>query len=74
MSHSALQDVKVGIGEIKETNTNLTQLSNYEGKIKNRVQYLEKEEKKMLAKMNIIKKRVDVRENAIKMKQQDQLR
>ena len=74
MSHSTLQNVKVGIGEIKETNTNLTQLADYEGKIKNRVQYLEKEEKKMLAKMSIIKKRVDVRENAIKMKQQDQLR
>ena len=75
MSHSALDQVSpVGIHQIKETDANLTQLADYEGKIKNRVQYLEKEEKKMLAKMNIIKKRVDVRENAIKLKQQDQVR
>ena len=67
MSQGALvDDAKVDVGEIKKTNSNLSQLHDYEGKIKSRVQYLENEEKKMLSKMAIIKKRVDVRENAIK--------
>ena len=42
--------------------------------MKNRVNYLEKEEKRMQQKMSVIQKRVDVRENAIRAKQQDRLR
>ena len=71
MSHSALQ---IGVAEIADTNANLKQIAEYETTIKNRVQYLEKEEQRMLAKMTVIKKRVDLREAAIKGKQQEQLR
>ena len=35
---------------------------------------MQKEEKRMLSKMSIIQKRVDVREAAIRAKQQEQLR
>lgn len=71
MSHSALQ---IGVAEIADTNANLKQIAEYETTIKNRVQYLEKEEQRMLSKMTVIKKRVDLREAAIKGKQQEQLR
>lgn len=60
--------------EIADTNANLKQIAEYETTIKNRVQYLEKEEQRMLSKMTVIKKRVDLREAAIKAKQQEQLR
>ena len=71
LSHSALQ---IGVAEIADTNANLKQIAEYETTIKNRVQYLEKEEQRMLSKMTVIKKRVDLREAAIKAKQQEQLR
>lgn len=71
LSHSALQ---IGVAEIADTNANLKQIAEYETTIKNRVQYLEKEEQRMLSKMTVIKKRVDLREAAIKGKQQEQLR
>ena len=52
----------------------MTKIAEYENKMKNRVNYLEKEEKRMQQKMSVIQKRVDVRENAIRAKQQDRLR
>ena len=50
-SHSAvalhnLKDSK--IGEIRESTNELTKIAEYENKMKNRVNYLEKEEKRML--------------------------
>ena len=54
---------------MKENNKNLKQISEYENKMKNRVNYLEKEEKRMLQKMSVIQNRVNVREKAIRDKQ-----
>ena len=70
-SHSAValrsyKDPK--LGEIRSSTSELTKIAEYENKMKNRVNYLEKEEKRMQQKMSVIQKRVDVRENAIRAK------